>query len=130
MIKEICISVFLVSLTFCSHSQKETKNELKIKVTQIAKDFVGPVAMEQPKNNTNRLFICEQTGKIKIIKDGKVLEKPFLDVSSKLDGVNKVYSEKGLLGIAFHPKYKSNGRFFIYYSTPEQDKDFDHKSVL
>ncbi|MBA3971549.1 MAG: PQQ-dependent sugar dehydrogenase [Bacteroidetes bacterium] len=47
-----------------------------------------------------------------------------------LDGINKVYSEKGLLGIAFHPKYKSNGKFYIYYSAPEKDKKFDHKSML
>lgn len=101
-----------------------------IKLTQIAKGLMAPVAMDCPKDGSKRLFICEQTGKIKIIKNGKVLEKPFLDVGPKLDNVNKAYSEKGLLGIAFHPKYKTNGRFFIYYSAQLKGSDADHKSVL
>lgn len=101
-----------------------------LKATLIASNFVAPVAMDSPKDNTKRLFICEQTGKIKIIKNGKVMETPFLDLSGKLDNVGKVYSEKGLLGIAFHPKYKTNGRFFVYYSAPIPDKEYDHKSIV
>lgn len=101
-----------------------------IKLKLIVTGLTGPVAMDCPKDGSMRLFICEQTGKIKIIKKGVLLEKPFLDVGSKLDGTNKIYSEKGLLGIVFHPKYKSNGKFYIYYSAPGADKKFDHKSIL
>jgi glucose/arabinose dehydrogenase len=126
MIKRILIG-FLFSL-FVNGFIAQTLQ--KIKVTLITKDLTAPVAMDCPKDNSGRIFICEQTGKIKIIKNGKINDKPFLDVSSILDKVNKIYSEKGLLGIAFHPKYKNNGRFFIYYSAPEADKDFDNKSVL
>ena len=101
-----------------------------IKLKLVVSGLLAPVSMACPKDGSNRLFICEQTGKIKIVKDGVVLKKPFLNVGSKLDGANKVYSEKGLLGIAFHPKYKSNGKFYIYYSASEKDKAFDHKSML
>jgi glucose/arabinose dehydrogenase len=101
-----------------------------IKTTVVARDLTAPVAMDSPKDNSKRLFICEQTGKIKIIRNGKALEKPFLDLSAKLDDMGKAYSEKGLLGIAFHPQYKTNGRFFVYYSAPEPDSKYDHKSVL
>jgi glucose/arabinose dehydrogenase len=101
-----------------------------VKLKLIASGFTGPVAMDYPKDGSGRLFICEQTGKIKIIKDGAVLKKPFLDVWSRLDAINKIYSEKGLLGIAFHPKYKSNGKFYVYYSARSADKQFDNKSVL
>jgi glucose/arabinose dehydrogenase len=101
-----------------------------IKLKLIASGLTAPVAMDCPKDGSKRLFICEQTGKIKIIKNGVILKKPFLDIGAKLDGTNKFYSEKGLLGIVFHPKYKSNGKFYIYYSAPETDKNFDHKSIL
>jgi glucose/arabinose dehydrogenase len=100
-------------------------------LTLVADGLSSPVAMDCPKDGSKRLFICEQTGKIKIVKAGKVLPLPFLNISSKLDNVkNKIYSEKGLLGIAFHPKFKSNGRFFVYYSAPSKNKDSDHKSIL
>lgn len=101
-----------------------------IKLKLVARGLSGPVAMGCPKDGTNRLFICEQTGKIKIIKAGVLLEKPFLNISSQLAEVSKIYSEKGLLGIAFHPDYKRNGKFYIYYSAEDADKNFDHKSVL
>lgn len=107
-----------------------TVESLSIKVNNIADGFMGPVAMDCPKDGSGRLFICEQTGKIKIIKSGEVSKTPFLDVSGKLDKTNKIYSEKGLLGIAFHPEYKENGRFFIYYSAPSQKSGSNHKSIL
>jgi len=69
--------------------------------------------MASPKEGSNRLFVIEQRGKIKIIKKGEVLAIPFLDISDKLDELNIGYSEKGLLGLAFHPQYKNNGRFFV-----------------
>lgn len=101
-----------------------------IKLKLIANGLTGPVAMDCPMDGSKRLFICEQTGKIKIIKKGVILEKPFLDLGSKLDEASKIYSEKGLLGIAFHPEYKTNGKFYIYYSAPETDKKYNHKSIL
>lgn len=123
----------IVLIAFCMFALNITISFLSIpdvKLKLIATGLTGPVAMDCPKDESMRIIICEQTGKIKIIKKGLILEKPFLDVGSKLDGANKIYSEKGLLGIAFHPKYKSNGKFYIYYSAPEADKKFDHKSIL
>jgi len=86
--------------------------------------------MAAPNDGSNRLFVIEQGGKIKIIKNGEVISTPFLIVTDKLDGLNIAYSEKGLLGLAFHPDYKTNGRFFIYYSAPASGKGIDHKSVV
>jgi glucose/arabinose dehydrogenase len=101
-----------------------------ISLSSIAKDLNGPVAMDVPKDGSERIFICEQKGKIKIIKNGKVNPDPFLNIEEKLDKVNALYSEKGLLGIAFHPDYKTNGRFFVYYSAPTKTKGNDHKSII
>lgn len=106
------------------------QSDKKIKLTLVTRELMAPVAMDCPKDGSGRIFICEQTGAIKIFKDGKLNEKPFLELKNKVDHGNPVYSEKGLLSIAFHPQYKTNGRFFIYYSTASNNKISDHKSIL
>jgi glucose/arabinose dehydrogenase len=81
-------------------------------------------------DGTNRLFIADQTGIINIIQNDELLETPFLDISDKLVDLDITYDERGLLGIAFHPDYQSNGRFFIYYSAPKTDPEINHESIL
>jgi glucose/arabinose dehydrogenase len=124
-------TIFVVLFLFtCAFVIFQSNVKPGIKLIQVAQGIMAPVAMDCPKDGSKRLFVCEQTGKIRIIKNGKLLETPFLDLSNKMDDMGKTYSEKGLLGIAFHPKYKSNGRFFVYYSAPSSGKEADHKSVL
>jgi glucose/arabinose dehydrogenase len=118
--------LFLFSFTL----NEEQLPPLRIKLQLISKGFTSPVCMASPKDGTHRLFVVEQGGKVKIIRNGIELPTPFLNISSRLDGLNIAYSEKGLLGLVFHPGYKNNGRFFVYYSAPCSDKNFDHKSVL
>jgi glucose/arabinose dehydrogenase len=61
----------------------------------------------------DRLFIVEQPGRIRIVKDGQLLDRPFLDLANKIttDG-----NEQGLLSVAFHPDYQTNGQFFVNYT--------------
>lgn len=59
-----------------------------------------------------RIFIVEQPGRIRVISKGKLLEKPFLDISGKIPAEG----ECGLLGLAFHPKFAENGLFYIDYT--------------
>ena len=63
-----------------------------------------------------------------IYENGAIREQAFLDLSDKLDNLSNFYSEKGLLGMAVHPKFSQNGKFYVYYSAPS-DKS-DHKSVV
>src|SRR5690606_31577365 len=61
----------------------------------------------------SRLFVVEQnTGRIRIIKNGVVLPTPFLDIGAKASSSG----ERGLLGLAFHPNYSSNGYFYVNYT--------------
>ncbi|MBL7928908.1 MAG: PQQ-dependent sugar dehydrogenase [Bacteroidia bacterium] len=124
------IRITLLVLLSVSAIRTQANPPLKLKMVKIASGFTSPVGMASPQDGTNRIFIIEQGGKIKIIKKGKVLPDPFLNVSLKLDGLNIAYSEKGLLGMAFHPQYKTNGRFFIYYSAPVKTSGYDHKSII
>lgn len=72
----------------------------------------SPVGIYNAGDESNRLFIVERTGKIKVLQPGATTTTDFLDVSAK---VSLTFNERGLLGLAFHPQYRTNGRFFIYY---------------
>jgi glucose/arabinose dehydrogenase len=75
-------------------------------------NFVQPVAIATPPGETNSLYIVERLGRIIVIPDlTKPEPKVFLDLR---DSTEATYGEGGLLGIAFHPGYRSNGRFFVY----------------
>jgi len=69
----------------------------------------------QPALEKDRLFVLNQKGQIHIIKNGKTLNEPFLDISDRVHGSLTPGSEEGLLGLAFHPDYKINGYFYVNY---------------
>jgi glucose/arabinose dehydrogenase len=96
----------------------------------VAAGLDAPVGMAVAYDGTNRLFVIGQKGKIHVIKDGKVMPVPFLDLSTKVDWGNNSYSEKGLLGLAFHPQFRNNGKFYVYYSAPGGGAGADHKSMV
>jgi glucose/arabinose dehydrogenase len=77
-----------------------------------------PLAMTQPNDGTNRFFIVERTGKIRVVVADVLQAAPFLDVSSLITSSS---SEQGLLGLAFHPNYSSNGLFYVYYTAANAD---------
>src|SRR5262245_53060853 len=72
----------------------------------------APVFVGHAGDGSNRLFIVEQGGVIKVVQPESSTPTTFLDIRTKvLSG-----GERGLLGLAFHPQYASNGRFFVYYT--------------
>ena len=80
--------------------------------------LVAPLFLTHAGDGSGRLFIIDQIGQIRIVKNGVLLPDPFLDVSSKIITINETFDERGLLGLAFHPDYANNGRFFVRYSVP------------
>ncbi len=78
---------------------------------RVASGLSNPVYLAAPRLDPQRLFVVEQPGRIRIVKNGVLLPKPFLAIESKV----KFSGEQGLLSVAFHPDYESNGRFFVYY---------------
>ncbi len=78
--------------------------------------FASPIAMATPPGETNRLFVVERPGRIRIVSDvesGATETEPFLDISSRVT----TNSENGLLGLAFHPNFAENRQFFVFYTT-------------
>ena len=70
-----------------------------------------PLDLEQPNDNSGRLFVVEQGGTIRIIQNGAVLPQPFFDITSKV--INQ--EEMGLLGLTFHPGFKADRKFYVNY---------------
>lgn len=100
----------------------------------VAEGLTSPLMVTEAPDDSDRLFIVDQVGQIWIVMpDGTLAEQPFLDVSDRLVELNPGYDERGLLGLAFHPDYAENGRFFIYYSVPLRDgapASWSHTNVL
>ena len=78
----------------------------------------NPIFAKHANDRTNRLFVGEQVGLIHIFyPDGKNLSEPFLDMRDLILTTNWKGDERGMLGLAFHPNFATNGLFYIYYST-------------
>ena len=93
----------------------------QVALEKIASGFSKPLYVGEPPDGSGRLFVVEQDGKIRISKDGVVAAQPFLDARSVITSSG---SEQGLLGLAFHPKYRENGRFFVAYTAKNGDNTF------
>ena len=108
----------------------EQKDEVSIslKLQKIADGLHSPVAAAFTPDGL--MLVCEQTGIIRSIENNKLNVSPFLDLQSKLVKISGAYDERGLLGIALHPDYSSNKKFYVYYSAPSDQSEFDNRSVI
>jgi glucose/arabinose dehydrogenase len=105
-----------------------------IRLGLVAGGLTAPMQLTAPPDGTGRRFIVDQIGVIRVLTgEGELLDAPFLDIREKLVELEGQYDERGLLGLAFHPQYARNGRFFVYYSVPLQPAmpdSFDHANRL
>ncbi len=81
-------------------------------VPVVSSGLSSPVFAGNAGDGTNRLFIVEQGGVIRVLQPGSSTPTAFLDLHAKV----VAGGEQGLLGLAFHPQYAANGRFFVYYT--------------
>ena len=119
-----CLSIFNVACAQVGNSP------VKLKVQLISDNLTALTSFAEPKDQSGRLFICEQEGRIRIIKKGALVAAPFLDIKAdviKKDG----YDERGLLGLAFHPNYAKNHKYYVYYSSrTDKAPGVDHHSIV
>ena len=113
-------------------AQSEVEDPMDVGLELVAEGLASPVYLAVPPDASGRLFVIDQTGLIRIVaQDGTLLDEPFLDLRGRIVPLNPGFDERGLLGLAFHPGYARNGRFFVYYSAPLRDgapEGFDHTS--
>jgi hypothetical protein len=89
-----------------------TASAQQIQLSTVVSSLTSPVFVGNAGDGSNRLFIVEQAGIIKVLLPDTPTPQVFLDIRSKIVSGG----ERGLLGLAFHPQYEGNGRFFVYYT--------------
>lgn len=100
-------------------AQSDIGDPFTIGLELVADGFTSPVALIPVPDGSGRLFVVDQIGLIRILMpDGTLLPDPFLDISDRLVPLMSGFDERGLLGLALHPEYATNSRFFVYYSAP------------
>jgi glucose/arabinose dehydrogenase len=86
---------------------------LQVEFIPVASGLTNPLDIQQAGDGSGRLFVVEQGGRIQIIQNGSLLGTPYLDISSLIVSGG----ETGLLGLAFHPSFSTNGCFYVNYTT-------------
>ena len=112
-------TLLLICAFFCLNALSQT-----IVLTNFSSGFSSPLGLKNA--GDERLFVVEQGGVIKIVDlNGVVNTTPFLDIES----IVNAGGERGLLGLAFHPEYQTNGRFFVHYSNNSGDTQISEFAV-
>jgi glucose/arabinose dehydrogenase len=125
--KKLVVSTLLLTgllgIALAAHGQSaELGDPFVAGLRQVAAGLTSPVTLVEPPDGSRRLFIVDQIGLIRVLlPDGQLLAEPFLDVRDRLVTLMPNFDERGLLGLAFHPRYAENGRFFVFYSAPLRD---------
>ena len=89
----------------------------QLRVTEVVKGLRRPTLVTNAGDGSGRLFVTEQTGTIRVIADGKLLETPFLDLSGKVTRIDPLCcDERGMLSVAFPPNFTDSRRFYVYYT--------------
>jgi glucose/arabinose dehydrogenase len=115
-------------------SEEPAEFQPLIRLEEVATGLTAPVDLDAPGDGSGRLFVTDQIGLIRVI-DGEdnLLDEPLLNLQEKMVNLNGNYDERGLLGLAIHPDFANNGRFFVYYSAPLRSNGipgYNHTSIL
>ncbi|QEC67281.1 T9SS type A sorting domain-containing protein [Panacibacter ginsenosidivorans] len=109
--------VLLMNIVLAIGCSSKTDAQPQLTFTPYINNISAAVDIKNAGDGSNRLFIVQQSGEIRIFKNGALLSTPFLNMSNLV----KYASEQGLLSIAFPPNYKQAGYFFIYYNARNEN---------
>ncbi len=108
----------LIAVLFLTSIGAQSMSAATLQLDVVATGFRQPLFVTAAGGDSTRLFVVEKPGRIRVVKEGEVLAKPFLDITRI---VNDNANERGLLGLAFHPDYESNGWFYVHYTNRRGD---------
>lgn len=132
MFKKLTIPYLFYVLTTAGLNAQVTDASKDVKLSLITDKLSHPTAFAVTPKTPDLLYVTEQEGRIRVIQKGKLLPTPFLDITSevlKKEG----YDERGLLGLAFHPNFSTNGKFYVYCSVAVLNpvkNELDHRSEI
>lgn len=85
----------------------------------VAENLVSPIDLATLPDDSSRRLILDQSGVIHLLlSDNSIASKPFLDIKSRMLPLREDFEERGLLGMAIHPEFKTNGRVYVTYTAP------------
>jgi glucose/arabinose dehydrogenase len=116
--RSIWVSLLVATLCACgggggSSNANSPPQNSQLAFTRTATDLIQPLFVTHAGDGSNRMFVVERGGAIKVLKNGATLATPFLDIASRITTAG---SEQGLLGLAFSPAYATNGEFYVNYT--------------
>lgn len=104
----------LLPAIFAPHALAQTPVvPTPLTLDRLVTGLVRPLFAAQPPGDPSRILIVEQAGRIRLLKNGILQSTAFLDIATQ---VRSAGNEQGMLGLAFHPNYQTNGFFFVYYT--------------
>ncbi|HEY8582926.1 MAG TPA: PQQ-dependent sugar dehydrogenase [Capillimicrobium sp.] len=83
-----------------------------VKLVRVGGDFASPLLVTAPRGERKRVYVVEQGGTIRVVRNGRTLDRPFLDLRGEITAGG----EQGLLGLAFAPDFAKSKRFYVHYS--------------
>ncbi len=107
---------FAVAITLVAAAAGASPAAARVGLQRVG-SFNSPLYVTGPPGDSQRLFVVEQGGRVRVVRDGRVLRRPFLDVSDRVTSGG----ERGLLSLAFAPDYASSGLFYIDYTDHNGD---------
>jgi hypothetical protein len=124
--RQIFALIAIVACTSGSDSNDPVplRTDFKLALQEVASGLNNPVYVTSPPGDA-RLFLVEQPGRIRIIENGQLIAAPFLDIASRVASGG----ERGMLSVAFHPQYATNGFFYVYFTGPSGEIRVERFSV-
>src|SRR5207237_9507050 len=104
----IAMGLFLVSNLWAQGGPQPYTMRLQTFLTGTS----SPVLLTNARDGSGRIFIVQQGGIIKVLQPGSTTPTDFMNITSKISSGG----ERGLLGLAFHPQFATNGKFYVYYN--------------
>ncbi len=133
----LCMSLGILAIGPVSaqdgNGEMSEGTEAKVSLQQVADGLTHPIWIGSPYNGSERLYVVDQIGLVKVVENGSVLPEPFLNITDMMVQLDPGYDERGLLSIAFHPDFANNGKVYAFWTAPLREgapEGYDHTNVV
>jgi glucose/arabinose dehydrogenase len=110
--------------------KKSDTDSVAVKLELVTTAIETPVELNVSPDNTHRIFVTDNQGKVWILKNDSLLSTPFLNIKRKTGQQDKKPEAGAIFSVAFHPLFATNGKFFVAYSTPPTIQQKKYKLVI
>lgn len=105
----------------CHKDEGGAQADVTPTLEKVTEGITAPLTLVEAPDDTHRMFVVDEIGKIWVLMpDGRRLTQPYLDLSGAIVPLQTNYDERGLLGLAFHPDFKTNRKFYVFYTAPSK----------